>query len=407
MAKSDAVKCIGILTSGGDCPGLNAAIRAMTRVAANYHIEVIGIRDGFRGLVERRAEPLNLTDVSGILTRGGTVLGTSRDKPNKMPMGKAGKMDMTAVAIQNYHYLHLDCLVCLGGNGTQKNAARLAREGGINVVTLPKTIDNDVALTDVSFGFDTALAIATDAIDRLHSTADSHHRVMIVEIMGHKAGWLALSAGIAGGADVILIPEIPYDPDKVATSLKERARSGKRFSIVAVAEGAMSRADVATAKKKEEDAANKKSAAKRDDNVSKKDDGDKKDDGGKKNIGKDKDSEPPSSTMIADRMYVRATIGQRVVREIEERIGFETRVTSLGHLQRGGTPTAIDRILASQLGVRAMERIAAGKFGFMMAIQGNQYVPAPLEEVAGKLKLVPLDDPLIKTARQVDTSLGD
>ncbi|MBI4581573.1 MAG: 6-phosphofructokinase [Planctomycetes bacterium] len=377
MAKSDACRCIGILTSGGDCPGLNAAIRAITRVAAGYGIEVVGIRDGFRGLVERRAEPLRAADVSGILTRGGTILGTSRDKPNKMPMGKAGKMDMTAAAIQNYHYLHLDCLVCLGGNGTQKNAARLAREGNINVVTLPKTIDNDVAMTEVSFGFDTALAIATDAIDRLHSTADSHHRVMVVEVMGHKAGWLALSAGVAGGADVILIPEIPYDPDAVAATLKERARSGKRFSIVAVAEGAMSRDEAAAAKMSEE---------------------------GKKG---GKNDEQPPSTVVGSEMYVRATVGQRVAREVEQRIGFETRVASLGHLQRGGTPTAADRILASQLGARAMELIAAGKAGFMMAIQGGKYVPVPLEDVAGKLKLVPLDDPLLKTAREVDTCLGD
>jgi 6-phosphofructokinase 1 len=376
VAKSDSCRCIGILTSGGDSPGLNAAIRAVTRVAHGAGIEVIGIRDGFRGLVERRAEPLRAADVSGILTRGGTILGTSRDKPNKMPMG-AGKMDMTAAAIQNYHSLHLDCLVCLGGNGTQKNAARLAREGQINIVTLPKTIDNDVAMTDVAFGFDTALAYATDAIDRLHATAESHHRVMVVEIMGHKAGWLALSAGVAGGADVILIPEIPYDPDVVAKSLKERARSGKRFSIVAVAEGAMSRAEAAALKATEE--AGKKSG---------------------KSAG-------PPSMLIAGEMYVKATAGHRVAREVAERIHVDARVCSLGHMQRGGTPSAADRILASQLGARAMELVAAGKAGFMMAVQGGKYVPVPLEDVAGKLKLVPLDDPLIKTAREVDTCLGD
>jgi 6-phosphofructokinase 1 len=368
---------VGVLTSGGDCPGLNAAIRAIVRVAAGYGVEVIGIRDGFRGLVERRAEPLSRSDVSGILTRGGTILGTSRDKPNKMPMGKSGKMDMTGAAIQNYQYLHLDCLICLGGNGTQKNAARLAREGGLKVVTLPKTIDNDVFGTDISFGFDTALAFATDAIDRLHSTADSHHRVMVVEIMGHKAGWLALSAGLAGGADVILIPEIPYYPDRLGDALKERARSGKRFSIVAVAEGALSHADVAAAKAAEE---------------------------GKKSKN---GSEQPASTTIGNATYVRATIGERVAREVEERIGFETRVASLGHLQRGGTPTAADRVLASQLGARAMELVAAGKSGFMMAVRDGKYVPVPLEDVAGKLKLVPLDDPLVKTAREVDTCLGD
>lgn len=365
-----------MLTSGGDSPGLNAAIRAVARVAHGAGIEVIGIRDGFRGLVERRAEPLRAADVSNILTRGGTILGTSRDKPNKMPMGKAGKMDMTAAAIQNYHSLHLDCLVCLGGNGTQKNAFRLAREGNINVVTLPKTIDNDVAMTDVAFGFDTALEFATEAIDRLHATAESHHRVMVVEIMGHKAGWLTLCAGVAGGADVVLIPEIPYDPDAVARSLKERARSGKRFSIVAVAEGAISRAELAAI----EDARSKG--------------------GAKLNGG-------PPSTMVGSEMYVKATAGHRVAREVAERLDVDARVCSLGHMQRGGKPSAADRVLAAHLGARAMELVAAGQFGFMMAVQNGKFLPVPLEEVAGKLKLVPLDDPLIKTARELDTCLGD
>ena len=232
-------RCIGILTAGGDCPGLNAAIRGVAKAAMHHGIKVIGILDGFRGLVENRTIQLDEKMVSGILTLGGTLLGTSRDKPHKMDMG--GKvMDMTDLAVANAERLQLDCLVCLGGNGTQKNALHLHDKGGLNVLTLPKTIDNDVVGTDISFGFDTALGIATEAIDRLHTTATSHHRIIVCEIMGHSAGWLALGSGIAGGADVILIPEIPYDLHAVSDYLMERRHHGKRFSIVAVAEGAKS-----------------------------------------------------------------------------------------------------------------------------------------------------------------------
>ena len=236
-------KFVGILTSGGDCPGLNAAIRGVGKAALGFYgMQVIGFRDGFRGFMENRTMELDGDMLSGILTQGGTILGTSRDKPHRMPVG--GKVvDVTDVIVDNYHKHHLDVLVCLGGGGTQKNAYRLAQKG-LNIITLPKTIDNDVTLTDVTFGFDTALGVATEAIDRLHSTAHSHHRIIVVEIMGNKVGWLALGAGIAGGADAILIPEIPYDVERVADAIRSRSHRGKRFSLVAVAEGAISKQKV-------------------------------------------------------------------------------------------------------------------------------------------------------------------
>ena len=236
-------KVIGILTSGGDCPGLNAAIRGVGKAALALGMQIVGYRDGFRGLVENRFIRLDSRELSGILTLGGTILGTSRDKPYRMPVGDTDTMDMTPLAVANYHKQHLDCLVCLGGGGTQKNALHLMKQG-LNIVTLPKTIDNDVYGTDITFGFDTALGIATEAIDRLHSTAESHHRIIIVEVMGHNSGWLTLGSGVAGGADVILIPEIPYDINKVAESVLHRSHIGKRFSIVAMAEGALSQDDV-------------------------------------------------------------------------------------------------------------------------------------------------------------------
>lgn len=233
-------KYIGILTAGGDSPGLNAAIRGLGKAALGvYGMQVIGFRDGFRGFMENRTMEFDGNLLSGILTVGGTILGTSRDKPHRMPVG--GKvLDMTDVMVDNYHKHNLDVLVCMGGAGTQKNAHRLAQKG-LNIITLPKTIDNDVVLTDVTVGFDTAVGIATEAIDRLHSTAHSHHRIVVAELMGHKVGWLALAAGIAGGADVILIPEIPYDMESIAGAIRRRSHSGKRFSIVAVAEGALSK----------------------------------------------------------------------------------------------------------------------------------------------------------------------
>jgi 6-phosphofructokinase 1 len=377
--------CIGILTSGGDCPGLNAAIRGVVKAAThNYGMQVIGILDGFRGLVENRTIPLTYPEVSGILTLGGTILGTSRDKPRKMAMG-GSEMDMTATAVRNAHRLGIECLVCLGGGGTQKNALHLHEVGGLNVITLPKTIDNDVAETDISFGFDTALTIATEAIDRLHTTASSHQRIMVCEIMGHNAGWLALGSGIAGGADVILIPEIPYDLDIVSEALKERRRNGKRFSILAVAEGAVSTEDLkrrATKKEKEKE----------------------KDKDDEEHV---KDEKKPKDGVKFVLPEFTEPTASRLARELQHFTGVEARMTSLGHVQRGGTPSPTDRLLCTRLGAKAAELLAAGEYNVMVAVKGTECVPVDLKKVAGKKKTVPLDDPWIKTARQVNISFGD
>jgi len=382
-------KLIGILTSGGDTPGLNAALRAVGKAAELRHgMQVIGFRDGFRGLMENRTVWLDEKTLSGILTHGGTILGTSRDKPNAMPV--AGKvLDMTDLIVENYRKHHLDALVCLGGGGTQKNAWHLAK-AGLNVVTLPKTIDNDVAGTDVTFGFDTALGIATEAVDRLHSTAHSHHRIIVVEVMGHKAGWLALGAGVAGGADVILVPEIPYEVDSVAAAILKRFRSEKRFSIVAVAEGALSREQA-------EAAAKEKGKEKEKEKV--KDSGGKKGKDGKKK-GKEKESAVAGEGHESGRALALA-------RQLEERTGLESRVTILGHLQRGGTPSAADRFLATRLGTAAADLVAERKFGVMVAARGEGTKPVPLEEIVGKRKVVPLDHPWIASARALGTCLGD
>src|SRR5581483_3060449 len=259
MAKA---KCIGILTSGGDCPGLNAAIRGVAKPAiSDFHIEVIGIEKGFRGLVENHARVLHQHDITGILSLGGTILGTSREKPHKMPLPNGQAIDLTARAVETYNRLGLDCLVCLGGNGTHKVAYNLMKQG-LNVLGLPKTIDNDLAGTDITFGFDSAVNTAAQALDRLYSTAEAHLRVMVIELVGHNAGWLTLTAGLAGGADIILIPEIPYDLDSICQHLAERRRRGKWFSIVAVAEGARPRSAVAAAPK--EDGEKKKDKKKKD-----------------------------------------------------------------------------------------------------------------------------------------------
>ncbi|MFM1892508.1 MAG: 6-phosphofructokinase [Pseudomonadota bacterium] len=374
-------KHIGILTAGGDSPGLNAAIRGVGKAAqGSYGMQVIGIRDGFRGLVENRTVSLEGGVLSGILTVGGTILGTSRDKPHKMKIG--GKtQDMTDVIVDNYQANHLDALVCIGGGGTQKNALQL-KDKGLNVITLPKTIDNDVALTDVTFGFDTALGIATDAIDRLHSTAHSHHRIIVVEIMGHRAGWLALGAGIAGGADVILLPEIPYDLQRVADAIKHRVKHGKNFSIVAVAEGAMAR----------EDARDVQAAERR--VVAAEVAGDKK---GRK--------EAKSALRALHADYGDHTL--KLAHQLEELTGLESRPTILGHLQRGGTPSAADRLLATRLGTACADLINEGVFGVMVAARGDGAVAVPLEEVAGTKKLVPVDHPWVQSARRVGVCLGD
>ncbi len=371
-------KQIGILTAGGDSPGLNAAIRGVGKAAeCCYDMQLIGFRDGFRGLVENRSVRLTGTALSGILTVGGTILGTSRDKPHKMMVD--GKLqDMTDAIVENYQSNHLNALVCLGGGGTQKNALRLA-ERGLNIITLPKTIDNDVAMTDVTFGFDTAMGIATDAIDRLHSTAHSHHRIIVVEIMGHRTGWLALGAGIAGGADVILIPEIPYQVESVAQAIRSRVRKGRGFSIVAVAEGAMSQAyfrilhDIKVRLDKA---------------------GDKRE----RRLIK-------AELAALEEQHQDNTI--HLAHELETLTGLEARVTILGYLQRGGTPSAGDRLLATRLGTACADLIAREKYGLMVAERGGQAVPVPLEQVAGRRKQVPLDHQWLSAARRVGTSLGD
>jgi ATP-dependent phosphofructokinase / diphosphate-dependent phosphofructokinase len=337
---------IGILTAGGDCPGINAAIRGVGKTAiVRYGMQVIGISDGYTGLINKEFRELDENDLSGILTLGGTILGTSREKPFKNS-GK-GKNDLRKPALIKEHYeqMGLDCLVCIGGNGTLKTAYLLSQEG-LNVVGIPKTIDNDVWGTDVTFGFDSAVNIATEAIDRLHSTANSHKRIMIIELMGHNAGWLALYSGIAGGGDVILIPEIPHDEKKISAYLQERIRGNKPYSIVVVAEGIKT----------------------------------------------------PGSECSA---------AQYLSRRIAELSGIETRETVLGYIQRGGTPSPMDRILASRYGAAAAELIAKREYGKMVALRNNQIIPVPLADVAGKLKLVEPDSSLVLKARNMGTSFGD
>ena len=371
------IKRIGILTAGGDSPGLNAAIRGVGKTAISYGMEIIGFRDGFRGLVENRRLKLDKSTLAGILTVGGTILGTSRDKPHRMVIDGRTR-DMTEVIKENYKKWGLDCVVCLGGGGTQKNALRL-KQAGLNVITLPKTIDNDVGLTDATFGFATALNIATDTLDRLHSTAHSHHRIIVAEIMGHRAGWLTLGAGIAGGADVILIPEIPYDVVKIAEAIRRRSRSGTNFSIVAVAEGAMSRDDArafAAAEKKLDRA---------------------------KTLHDKKEAKIELAAL--DVRHQGNTM--RLAKQLEELTHLESRVTILGYVQRGGTPCAADRILATRLGSAAADLIEDEHYGVMVAARGDGTEPVPLEKVAGKRKVVPADHSWVKTARRVGTCLGD
>ena len=370
-------KSIGILTSGGDSPGLNAAIRGVGKaIEGRYGYSIIGFLDGFRGVAENRYIKLDSASLSGILTHGGTILGTSRDKPHKMPMN--GKVvDVTDKIIRNCNKLGIEALVCLGGGGTQKNAARLM-EHGLNVITLPKTIDNDVPMTDVTFGFDTALNVATEAIDRLHSTAYSHHRIILVEVMGHKTGWLTLGAGLAGGADVILIPEIPYSIDKVAEAICERRRQGKHFSIVAVAEGAMSVTEEAGLEKLIDLVENSS--------------------GRKKDEAKAKLSEFYSR---------RADNTLRISKELESMTGLESRVTILGYLQRGGTPSPADRVLATRLGTACANYINDKVFGVMVAARGEDTVPVALKDVINKRKPVPPEHPWVQSARDIGVCFGD
>jgi len=369
---------IGILTSGGDAPGLNAAIRGVGKALhEQFDGHLIGFRYGFRGLMQDRTIDLPAESLSNILTLGGTILGTSRDKPHRMPVG--GKtMDMTDAMFEVYKKRHLDVLICIGGRGTQKNAMRLV-DKGMNIVTLPKTIDNDIPLTDTTFGFDTALGIATDAIDKLHSTATSHDRVIVVEIMGHRTGWLALGAGLAAGADVILIPEVPYDPKQVAEAIRARTRRGKHFSIVAVAEGAMSVEEAkAFAKLREA-----------------------------KDNAKDKKQKQAAKDALFELDKQRGNHTVRLTEQLEAMTGLESRLTILGHLQRGGTPSGPDRILATRLGTAAAKLIADGASGIMVAARGQDMEPVSIEEVAKQRKTVPLDHHWLRSARKLGVCFGD
>ncbi len=371
-------KRIGILTAGGDSPGLNAAIRGFGKTAiGHYGWELIGYRDGITGLVHNRHIPLDGAALSGILTVGGTILGTSRDKVHKFPVD-GEPVDMVPTVVENYHKEGLDGLVLLGGGGTAKNAKRLV-DAGLNVLHLPKTIDNDIAMTDTSFGFATALEIATDAIDRVHSTAHSHHRIILTELMGHRAGWLTLGAGLAGGADVILIPEIPYTVEKIVETIQARTARGSSFSVIAIAEGARDVDDTA-----DFEAARLLA----------------------------KSARTPEAARAARAHLANVEDSQRehtfrLARELEAATGLESRVTILGYVQRGGTPCAADRLLATRIGAAAADLVAAGEFGFMVAARGEGTEPVPLSEVAGKVKTVPVDHEWVTAARKVGTGLGD
>jgi len=331
-------KQIGILTGGGDCPGLNAVIRAVVRRASAAGWDVVAVREGWRGLVEPLFEELGPEEVSGILPRGGTIIGTSRTNPFKLDDG-------VERVLQNFGDRELTALVAIGGEDTLGVAARLHTEHDLPVVGVPKTIDNDLSGTDYTFGFDTAVSIATEAIDRLHTTAESHNRVMVVEVMGRHAGWIAVHSGIAGGADVILIPEIPIHYDEVAETIRKRHARGKNFSIVVVSEGCELP--------------------------------------GLSDAG---ETDQFGHVTLSNR-----GVGDTLGREIEERTGFETRVTVLGHIQRGGTPTARDRVLATRFGLKAADLALAGEFGQMAALRGDEIVSVPLAEATAELKLVPRD----------------
>ncbi|CAB1248691.1 ATP-dependent 6-phosphofructokinase [Ruminococcaceae bacterium BL-4] len=356
---------VGILTSGGDCQGLNSAIRGVAKalyVRFGSHVEIYGIADGYRGLIEGNARLMNPENFSGILTLGGTILGTSRQPFKMMRVVEDDSVDKVKNMKENYKKLKLDCLVILGGNGTHKTANLLSQEG-LNIVTLPKTIDNDIWGTEITFGFYSAMNIATNVVDCIHTTATSHGRVFIVEIMGHKVGWLTLYTGVAGGADVILIPEIPYDIDEIADTIQRRNKNGKRFSILAVAEGAIS---------KEESALSKKQL---------------------------------KAARALETQY--PSISYRIAERLGQKTGQEIRVTVPGHFQRGGSPCPYDRVLSTRFGTAAANLIAEKKFGNMVALQNGAIIPVPLSEVAGKLKRVPLDSEVIRTAREIGISFGD
>ena len=357
------MKRIGMLTSGGDCQALNATMRGVVKGLFTYtdDVEIYGFLDGYKGLIYSNFRMLTAQDFSGILTKGGTILGSSRQPFKLMRVPDENGLDKVEAMKHTYHKLNLECLVILGGNGTQKTA-NLLREEGLNIVGLPKTIDNDIWGTDMTFGFQSAVEIATSAIDCIHTTAASHGRVFIVEVMGHKVGWLTLHAGIAGGADIILIPEIPYNIDKVIEAIERRNRAGKRFTILAVAEGAISMEDAALSKKEYK---KKLEAAKY-----------------------------PS-------------ISYELAQQIQERSGVEVRITVPGHTQRGGSPCPYDRVLSTRLGAKAAQMIIDGEYGYMVSVKNNKIDKTPLQEVAGRLKMVEPDSDIVKEAKTIGISFGD
>ncbi len=355
-------KRIGVLTGGGDCPGLNAAIRAVTKTAIlHYGMEVLGIKDGYLGLIENRYTTLSYEDVSGILTEGGTLLGSSnKANPFGYPSPSGKLRDLSGAVLENVKMMELDGLVCIGGDGTLTVAYKLYKKG-LRLVGIPKTIDNDLGATDVTIGFDSAVITATEAIDKLHTTAQSHHRVMVIEVMGRYAGWLGLYAGMAGGGDIIIIPEIPYDIDKVCKRVTERHKSGKRFSIVVISEGARPKGGNMVVKKIVKDSA-----------------------------------EPVRL----------GGIGNKIASDIENLTGLETRVTVLGHLQRGGSPSPFDRMLATRLGTFACGLLARGKFGRMAALKGQDIRAVELKDAVRSIRRVSRSHPIIKSGLAVGTSFG-
>lgn len=354
---------IGMLTSGGDCQALNAAMRGVVKglYFMRDEVEIYGFRNGYKGLIYAEYDKLGARDFSGILTVGGTILGTSRQPFKRMRIKENDGVDKVKAMKQTYAELQLDCLVILGGNGTHKTANLLSEEG-LNILTLPKTIDNDLWGTDMTFGFQSAVDVATDTIDKIHTTATSHGRVFIIEVMGHKVGWVNLHAGIAGGADIILLPEIPYDLDNVVNAIKRRNETGHRFTIIAIAEGAISKKDAKLSKKEQK-------------------------------LKRLQKKNPSAAYELAEK------IGRKTEQEI--------RIAVPGHTQRGGSPCAYDRVLATRLGASAATLILEQKFGYMVAIKNDKITKVPLSEVAGKLKYVDPKSDIIKEAKMVGISFGD
>lgn len=353
---------IGMLTSGGDCQSLNVAMRGVAKTLYNNSkdVEIYGFLDGYRGMISKNYKLMKEDDFSGILTEGGTILGTSRTPFKYINEPDEEGRDKIASMIKTYEELKLDCLVMLGGNGSHKTAALLS-EKGLNVVTLPKTIDNDIEGTEMSFGFQSAIDVATRTIDEIHTTAASHSRVFIVEIMGHKTGWLTLHAGIAGGADIILIPEIPYNVDEIVKTIKMREKQGKKFTIIAMAEGAVSQEDIKLSKKELKE---------------------------------------------KKKTYVFPSVAYQLSNELQKIAGQEVRVTIPGHVQRGGIPSAGDRTLATRIGVMAAQLILKKEYGNMVCIKDGRFSKVPLEEVAGKTKMVDTDNELVRQAELLGISLG-